>query len=552
MKPRADQDASTALDRLEDAVHLLRATPARDHLLWLLGAGPFALGLLYFWTDQSRSITAEESLPLSAFGLALLFLWSRMAQALYAGHLHARLSGTTVSDGVDRIPSLRRLSVSLIAWQAPTLALLPVALLLVFPFPFFLAFQQGLIVTAHRSDGSPWRNLSLAFRQAMHRTRQSSRETSLLALVWLVLVINTGVLLYTLPQLAKLLLGVESALTLNPLAALNTTFVASVVVVATLLIDPVVKAVAVLRDFELESRTTGADLLAALRRIPVAPVLGLLLLLSTVGFPPAMFAADAPHEPSRPRSTPVAPTDLHRAITDVLERPQFTWRENRPEAIPKDDAPDRNTWDRWLARLNRFARELGQWMEGPLKAITDWIGRLIGNRTPPTAAPVKLDYSGFIEFLMWFLLAGGAAVLAVVGVRLWQQHRRPRESSAQPSVRAPDMESDDVSAEQLPEDGWLALARDLADRGEHRPALRALYLACLSGLAAQERLHLGRARSNRDYELEVRRRTRDQPQIAETFSEIVRVFERSWYGGRPVTPERFQDVSAAVERLRTA
>ena len=42
------------------------------------------------------------------------------------------------------------------------------------------------------------------------------------------------------------------------------------------------------------------------------------------------------------------------------------------------------------------------------------------------------------------------------------------------------------------------------------------------------------------------------PETAETFSEIVRVFEGAWYGDRPVTPQRFEDFVAAVERLRPA
>lgn len=550
MKLNPVHGGSPALDRLEDAVHLLRATPARDHLVWLLGSGSFALGLLYFWTDQSRSITAGDRLPMSALGLALLFLGARLSQAIFSERLHARLSGATASPAGPGVRAMRRMMVSLIAWQAPALALLPFALLLVFPFPSFLAFQQGLIATAHRSEGSPWRNLSLACRQAVHGAQQTSRETSLLALVWLVLLVNTGVLLYTLPQLAKLLLGVESAFTLNPLAALNTTFLASVFVIATLLADPLVKAVAVLRDFELESQTTGADLLAGLRRIPLTSTLGLLLLLTATGFPARAATPELSQEPSRPHGIPVKPADLNRAITEVLERPQFTWRESRPETVEVEGAGDRSFWKRWLAAMSRFAQDLGRRLESPIKAITDWIGRLLGNKTPPAAAPVKLDFSGFVEFLMWFLMAGGAAVLAVVGIRLWQQRRTPDIASMLPVASPPDLEAGDVPADQLPEDGWLALSRDLAGRGEHRLALRALYLACLSGLAAQDRLRLGRARSNRDYELEVRRRTRDHPQVGETFSEIVRVFERSWYGGRPVTPARYQDVAAAVERLR--
>jgi Domain of unknown function (DUF4129) len=546
MKSNPHQATFSALDRLEEATRLLRATPARDYVLWLFGTGPFALGLLYFWADQSRSITAAERLPVSALGLALLFLWARLTQALFAARLHARLTGASDPLGQAPFPPVGQFLVPLVAWQAIALALLPLALILVVPFPAYLAFQQSLIVTVHQAQGSPGQNLRMALRQSVYQPQQTSSESSLLCLSWLVVALNTGVMLYALPQLAKLLFGIESPVTLHPATTLNTTFAAAVVVLATLALDPLMKAVAVLRDFEMGSRTTGADLLAGLRRIPLRGTLALLLL----------FAVTAPthrgqaSEASAVDIRPIPTAALNRAITEVLDRPEFTWREVRPESVAITEDSARSFWQRWRAGLGRAFENLARRLEKPVKAIADWFGRLLSNRKPNPGSPLKLDFSGFVEFLLWLLLAGGTAGLALLGIRIWQQRRAGEETVAAPAITVPDLEADHVSADQLPEDGWMAMARELADRGEHRPALRALYLACLAGLAAQERLRLGRAKSNRDYELEVRRRTRDRPQIAETFSEIVRVFEWTWHGARPVSPDRFRDVAAAVERLR--
>lgn len=547
MKSNPDQATLSALDRLEEATHLLRATPARDYVLWLVGTGPFALGLLYFWADQSRSITAAERLPVSAFGLALLFMWARLTQSLFAARLHTRLTGASGALDPPPWPAVRQFLVPLVVWQATALALLPLALILVVPFPAYLAFQQSLIVTVHQARGSPGQNFKMALRQSVYRPQQTSGESSLLCLTWLVLALNTGVMLYTLPQLAKLLFGIESPVTLHPATTLNTTFAAAVAVLATLALDPLMKAVAVLRDFEMGSRTTGTDLLAGLRRIPLRGTLAWLLLIAVTAPAGRGQAAEAPSDVSRPIPT----TALNRAITEVLERPEFSWREVRPESLAPTEDSTRSFWQRLGTRLGRALERLARRLETPVKAIADWIGRLLNNRKPNPGSPLQLDFSGFVEFLLWLLLAGGMAGLTVLGIRVWQQRRAGEVTTAAPAITVPDLESDHVSADQLPEDGWMAMARELADRGEHRAALRALYLACLAGLAAQERLRLGRAKSNRDYELEVRRRTRDRPQIAETFSEIVRVFEWTWHGARPVSPDRFRDVAAAVERLRT-
>jgi heme exporter protein D len=283
MKSIPDQTGFSALDRLEQATHLLRATPARDYVVWLIGTGPFALGLLYFWADQSRSITAAERLPVSALGLGMLFLWARLTQSLFAARLHARLSGS--SDALDQAswPSLKRFLVPLVVWQAMALALLPLALILVVPFPSYLAFQQSLIVTVHQARGSAGHNLRMALRQSGYRPQQTSGESSLLC-----------VMLYTLPQLAKLLFGIESPVTLHPATTLNTTFAAAVVVLATLALDPLMKAVAVLRDFEMGSRSTGEDLLAGLRRIPLRGTLALLLLFAAA-VPEVRVRSPPPH-----------------------------------------------------------------------------------------------------------------------------------------------------------------------------------------------------------------------------------------------------------------
>lgn len=541
MKSR--HDSTAALDRLESAVHLLRATPAGDRVLWLAGAGPFALALLYFWADQSRSSTAAEHLPVSSLGLALLFLWARLTQAVFAGRLHARLAGLEVSDRF--FTSLRRVAVPIGIWQPLALALLPVALVLVVPFPAYLAFQQGLIVTAHRSDGRPLRNASLALRHSLYEPKQASQEVSLLSLVWLILLINSGVVLYFLPQLLKLFLGVESPFTLSPAALLNTTFAATVVVLATLLTDPLTKALFAVRDFEAEARTTGADLIAALRRIPPT---GLLALLIFLGVPHVGGEVQAATPDAAPASM-IPSTELNRAIVEVLDRPEFTWREPRPEKANEASPSDRSLLERLLASAGQWLKAIGRHLEAPVKALADWLGRLFSGRPPPTPAPLKLDLSGFIEFLMWLMLVGGGAVLGWFGVRLWRQRQGVPSAAAPHASTVPDLEADHVAAEQLPEDGWLALARELAARGEHRLALRALFLAGLAGLAGQQWIRLTPTKSNRDYETELRRRTRDRPELAETFAELVRIFERTWYGNRPVTPDRVADFAAAVDRL---
>ena len=95
----------------------------------------------------------------------------------------------------------------------------------------------------------------------------------------------------------------------------------------------------------------------------------------------------------------------------------------------------------------------------------------------------------------FFCIASGA----IVG-------SRATAVASEPILPAPDIADENVRADQLPEDGWTKLARELLERGEFRLAMRAFYLASLSHLAARNLISIARFKSNRDYERELRRR----------------------------------------------
>jgi hypothetical protein len=114
----------------------------------------------------------------------------------------------------------------------------------------------------------------------------------------------------------------------------------------------------------------------------------------------------------------------------------------------------------------------------------------------------------------------------------------------------PDLRDEGVTADQLPEDGWLQLARDLVQRGELRLALRASYLAGLAHLASRQLIGLARHKSNHDYDRELRRRARTNAELLAAFDRNLSAFERTWYGTHAVTPETLGDFTQNLERIR--
>jgi hypothetical protein len=87
--------------------------------------------------------------------------------------------------------------------------------------------------------------------------------------------------------------------------------------------------------------------------------------------------------------------------------------------------------------------------------------------------------------------------------------------------------------------------------GNLRLALRAFYLANLAWLGRQEFLGIHPGKTNREFEMELRRRAREAPEARELFSVNVRAFERAWYGMHEVFQEDAERFRQRAEEIKT-
>jgi hypothetical protein len=154
---------------------------------------------------------------------------------------------------------------------------------------------------------------------------------------------------------------------------------------------------------------------------------------------------------------------------------------------------------------------------------------------------------GNIRFISIVLLVLAVIILVVVLVR----RRRPGAVAVAEAVAVrPDLNAENVTADQLPEDGWLQLARELRESGQLRLALRASYLASLAHLGHRELIRLARHKSNHDYDRELQRRARANTELLGAFDRNLDAFERAWYGEHEVTDATLGDFSHNLERIR--
>jgi hypothetical protein len=232
----------------------------------------------------------------------------------------------------------------------------------------------------------------------------------------------------------------------------------------------------------------------------------------------------------------VEPEELDRKIQRVLERREYAWRMPRG----KGQEPEESGW------LNAWLRAVRDAWRAFLKNIDEWFSRKTPEKSSMRIGGISLPS---VQNVLYLLVA------VIVFLLIWWAWRRRTMKPgnvviARAADAVPDLHSEDVTADQLPEDRWLQLSRELFDRGDLRLALRAMYLAVLAHLGQRELLAIARHKSNLDYRRELARRAAQRRALLGAFEENVRSFESSWYGRRPVTPEGLEQFTQNFAVIR--
>jgi hypothetical protein len=526
-----------ALDLIEEAVHLLRSGPASGIAWYAFATFPFLSALLYFWADMSRGAFAEDHVAEASLGVAMLFVWMKFGHAIFAAKLRGAMTGNVAPLSIRQSARIALFQTIL---QPTKLFVLPIAALITLPFARAVAFYENVTVLGAGESVSDL--VRDAGRQAKLWPRPNHLTLALLLLFAFFAFANLALLVLIAPHLFKALTGVETVFTRSGINVLNTTFLAAVGALTYLCCDPLVKAIYVLRCFYGESLRSGEDLRMELRRATfnetrlVALLLGMALIIS-----PVTVRAESP--------PPVQAAELDRSIAETLNRPEFSWRMPREqtEAPPPEDSAFLSAVGRWTKSM---IKKIGQ----GISDFFDWLRR---HTRPPSehdspAAGLQSGLAGSSRMLLYaFLVLAAAAVIFLFIRMIWQRRTKTDELAAEPiTATKVDLADETVTADQLPEDEWLALARTLIAQKEFRLAVRALFLAGLAHLARQQIVLLAKHKSNREYAAEVCRRAGDQAAMQQAFLQNMVAVERVWYGLHDVTAEMLDRFHANLEQIR--
>lgn len=173
-----------------------------------------------------------------------------------------------------------------------------------------------------------------------------------------------------------------------------------------------------------------------------------------------------------------------------------------------------------------------------------------GNRAPASPAVFKAVAA--------LLLAAAFALSALVIWRVLRRRRRMKALEDDGSEVAEVVDraiEDETPGEEdalaYTHDAWNARAEQLAARGEHRLAIRALYLALLVQLHSSGALRYDTASTNLEYVDQLRRSGLFPAARLSAFDTLVDAFEQVWYGEREADGEAFARCAAWADQART-
>lgn len=206
------------------------------------------------------------------------------------------------------------------------------------------------------------------------------------------------------------------------------------------------------------------------------------------------------------------PADPRARLGEILSRPEY-----RPELQQESS--------------------LRQWVKRLRDAIARFMRKLFGE--PGTREFDRRPSSGgsFARVLVALLVLVGF----LFGLMKFLRSRRGGEpADDEPEIREVlgEVIPDDVSASDL-----LARAKELAQRGEYRPAIRRAYLSMLIEMEQRGKLRLHRSKTNRDYLDAMRVETALYP----GFSSMTGTFEEVWYGEHGATENDFTNFVAKYQ-----
>lgn len=552
-KKKKSEEGQSALDVIEEATHVLRQGGLGLMTWHLLGAIPFSLGLLFFVSDMARSSQAEHHLPQAATGMVFLFIWMKFCQVTFCDRLNSAIIGKqTPKRGFFKNLNSILVQTSI---QALAIVVLPIFFIVTIPFPHaFALFQNALAL----DDGSKGIRALLkeSNQQVKHARMQNFNIQLILGAFICIVFLATMVGLGTIPHMAKILTGIENQFTQSYFAILNTTTLMIGACLTWMICDPLIKAIYTLRCFYGAARGNGIDLKLTFRDARQGSAFAAIIVSSLLFLTPQLKADEAS------QNSPIETQQLDQKIDKTLQKRIYQWRMPKGPLDPLSevDLSKMNFIERFYHGLGKKLDAIGDFIGDGLKKfgrtiddIVDYIRKAFGGKKMPKTPDVNPEgVEGVFKGLFYLILIAALIGVTIIVIKIIRkkQQLEPAVVETEETSTIPDLEDENIAADQLPEDEWMALAAKMMDEGNLRLALRAMYLSGLAHLAERQFVTIAKFKSNLDYQREIQRRARAFPETQNAFSDNVRLFDLVWYGMREVNTDQLNHFRSNLSQIK--
>ncbi len=198
-----------------------------------------------------------------------------------------------------------------------------------------------------------------------------------------------------------------------------------------------------------------------------------------------------------------------------------------------------NRFSKWVAEA---AGDVLSWIGRKIGAFFTWLGNFV---SPPSVGPVNFGTVTSVARLIVFVLIVALIVACIVilyyVIRNWGG---PRTAAVARSA-GPARSSRDEDALSRTATEWERYAGELTAAGHAREAIRAWYHALLVTMFQGGLLHHRKGRTNWEYAYAL------APELAwrARFMDVVRDFEREWYGRASSTVDAVHSFSGEARKL---
>ncbi|HYD82603.1 MAG TPA: hypothetical protein VEA63_01095, partial [Opitutus sp.] len=318
---RSAAEGPSAIELIEEAVHVLRRAPMGALAVYLTGTAPFVFGIVFFWARTTWFQPGEAALAGGALVLVGLFVMMKTAQAEFCARLLAFRMGTDAPPLTWQ--RVLRVAVAQSRVQPWGLFVLPVALVLSVPFGWAYAFFQNATIAGDKEPLG-----AIAARQAKLWPAQNHLGLLFICVLGGAAWINIAAAFWVVPWLANRLLGLQNLFGFSGWWFLNTTFLVSTLAMTWLAIDPLVKTFYTLRVFYGEARRNGEDIQVELRLVQRSRTGGVRAALALAVILPwwPVNRVTADERRSGETVSTVQPAALDQAIDEALNDSVFSWR----------------------------------------------------------------------------------------------------------------------------------------------------------------------------------------------------------------------------------